>query len=55
MAGQETSTFILFIGEHPFVYYTLFINELKGSTLGNVPYKMGNVPYKKVACPLFLC
>jgi len=22
---------------HPFIYYTLFINELKGGTLGNVP------------------
>jgi len=48
MARQETSPFILFIGEHPSIYYTLFINELKGSTLGNVPDK-------KVACPLFLC
>jgi hypothetical protein len=26
-----------FIGEHPLIYYTLFINELKGGTLGNVP------------------
>ena len=48
MARQETSPFILFIGEHPFIYYTLFINELKGGTLGNIPDK-------KVACPLFLC
>jgi len=31
------SPFILFIGEHPLIYYTLFINELKGGTLGNVP------------------
>ncbi len=30
------SPFILFIGERPFIYYTLFINELKGGTLGNV-------------------
>jgi len=37
MARQEMSPFILFIGEHPFIYYTLFINELKGGTLGNVP------------------
>jgi len=53
MARQETSPFILFIGEHPFIYYTLFINELKGGTLGNVPinymlyllgYNMGNPP-----------
>ena len=39
MARQETFPFILFIGEHPFIYYTLFINELKGGTLGNVPFK----------------
>ncbi len=37
MARQETSLFILFIGGHPFIYHTLFINELKGGTLGNVP------------------
>jgi len=37
MARQETSPFILFIGKHPFIYYTLFINELNGGTLGNVP------------------
>ena len=39
MARQETSPSILFIGEHPFIYYALFINELKGGTLGNVPIK----------------
>jgi hypothetical protein len=56
MARQEMSPFILFIGEHPLIYYTLFINELKGGTLGNVPinyinymlyllgYNMGNSP-----------
>jgi hypothetical protein len=48
MARQETSPFILFIGKHPFIYYTLFINELNSGTLGNVPDK-------KVARPLFLC
>jgi len=37
MARQETSPFILFIGEHRLIYCTLFINELKGGTLGNVP------------------
>lgn len=37
MARQETSTFILFIGEHPLIYYTLFLNELKGGILGNIP------------------
>ncbi len=51
MARLETSPFILFIGEHLFIYYTLFINELKGGTLGNVP----DNPDKKVACPFFLC
>jgi hypothetical protein len=37
MTRQEMSPFILYIGEHPLIYYTLFINELKGGTLGNVP------------------
>ncbi len=40
MVRQETSLFILFIGEHPLIYYTLFINELKGGTLGNVPFNV---------------
>ncbi len=37
MARQETSSFILFIGELPFIYHILFINELKGGTLGTSP------------------
>jgi len=45
MARQETSFFILFIGEHPFIYYTLFINELKGGTLGNVPINNLNIEF----------
>ena len=44
MTRQEMSPFILYIGEHPLIYYTLFINELKGGTLGNVPIILGNVP-----------
>ena len=43
MVRQETFPFILFIGEHPLIYYTLFINELKGGTLGNVPINFEDI------------
>ena len=35
--GRKRPPLFYLLGGNPFIYYTLFINELKGGTLGNVP------------------